>query len=122
VQIPVDGGGEPALEIMRSPPVQRRFQQHEGADDIGLPEGSGVVGRPVHTALRRQMYHRVRLVFGERRAYRSCVADILLEQNMARAVPGGQCPRFWRYYARALPGSYKCGEVRIRDNRMTRRG
>jgi hypothetical protein len=36
VQIPVDGGGEPALEIMRSRPVQRRFQQHEGTGDIGL--------------------------------------------------------------------------------------
>ena len=67
-----------ALE--RAPVLQRRLQQHIGADDIGLDEGRGAGDGAVHVALGGQMDHRVGPVLGEGGGHGRGVADVGLQE------------------------------------------
>ncbi len=61
-----------------------RFEQAEGADDIGLDEVFRAVDAAVDMRLGRKIDHRTRLVLGQQAADQFDVANVALDENMAR--------------------------------------
>lgn len=61
----VEAEGRPAHIIQTVPVSASRFQQHIGADDIGLDKVSRACDGAVNMALSGQMHHGIRLVQGK---------------------------------------------------------
>ena len=68
------------------PVAAHRFEQIEGADDVGLDEIAGTVDGAIHMALRREVDYRARAVLCEQPAHQLRIADVALHEDVARVV------------------------------------
>ena len=66
-----------------------RFQQDEGADDVGLHEVGGPVDRAVDMAFRRQMHDEIGPEARKRGFCRRKVADIRAQEGVAAVFRNG---------------------------------
>ena len=64
----------------------RRFEQREGADDVGLHEVARARDRPVDVALGREVHHGVGPELGEEPVHRGAVADVGAGEAVVRQV------------------------------------
>jgi len=68
-------------------PVRLGGLQHgQGADDVGLREGEGVLDGAVHMGFRREVDDAAHLVFGDDLQYRVKVADVGLDKGVVGLV------------------------------------
>ena len=68
-------------------PVQlRRLEHRQGAQDIGLREGEGILDRAVHVALRGQVDHSVRPFLPHQPVHPFEVADVHLHETVVRTA------------------------------------
>ena len=70
----------------RAPIAQRRLQQREGSDHVGLDELAGAVDRAIDMAFGGKMHHGVRLIALEQLAHLRRVGDIGAHEGVARIV------------------------------------
>ena len=81
----VEAEGRFAHLVQTVPIGACRFQQHIGADDIGLDKVSRTGDGAVNMALGGQMHHRIRLVLGKHPIQLGTVADIHLLKRITLA-------------------------------------
>ncbi|SWX59878.1 Uncharacterised protein [Klebsiella pneumoniae] len=62
-----------------------RLQQSEGADHVGLDEGSRAINGTVHMAFCRQVHHDIRAELAELGRHGSSIGDICLGKRVAFA-------------------------------------
>src|SRR5439155_8437943 len=74
----VKAEGSAALQRQAAPIIERGFEQHIGALDIGLDERTRTVDRTVDMRLRREMHYRVGLEGAQHLRDERAVADIAL--------------------------------------------
>ncbi len=73
------------------PITPHRFEQAEGADDVGLNELARAMDGAVHMAFCGEVDHRARLVLGQQAADQGGIADVALHQLMTSiALQAGQ--------------------------------
>ncbi len=71
------------LVRQRAPVAAHRFEQVEGADDVGLDEGARAFDRAVDVALGREVQHRAHFVLGQKARHQGGIADIAVHEHMA---------------------------------------
>src|ERR1700709_2173628 len=65
---------------------KRRFEQREGAHNIGLYKLSGLVNGPVYVTFSGEMQDRAGLMLAEQRVHCSAVANVRPRENMIRVA------------------------------------
>jgi hypothetical protein len=78
--------GALGVRIQALPVRTRRFQQSEGADDVGLHESFRPEDRAVDVALGREVHDRPRLVRRQQLVDRRAIADVGLGKPVQRIV------------------------------------
>ena len=81
----VEAEGRLAYLIQTVPVGAGRFQQHIGADDIGLDKVSRPCNGAINMALGGQVHHRIRLVQGKHPIQLCAIADIHLLKRITIA-------------------------------------
>ena len=72
---------------IQSPPVlERRLQQHAGAQDVGLEEDLRCIDRTVDVAFGRQIEHRLGAETGEGGRHLGAICDVSDEETVARQI------------------------------------
>ena len=79
--------------IESAPIIERLLEHREGADDVGLDEIGGPVDRAVDMALGGEVSNHVGLKLGEQPPDQRAVADVALDEAVAR-IAGDLVERF----------------------------